>query len=133
MTTDVLNEAAIAALSSLVDMAAADPITRAEMLGAYERTLATRIAAVDERNRRQTITLPIGYTLTLTYEWQPIGMCRHVSIAPASTNSIPVEKAIALVRRHLDFTPCNSWVEDMADGNKAWNAIQIIDEAPTPP
>lgn len=129
MTATVLDDAAIAALSALVDMAAADPISRAEMLGAHERSMTTKIAMVDERNRRQTITLPIGYTLTLTYEWQPIGMCRHVSIAPTTPEAIPGEDAIALIRHHLKFTPHDSWIENMADGNRAWNAIQVIEDA----
>lgn len=127
MVTHTLDEAALAALRALCEMAAADPITRSEMLGAHER-LQAGIATVAERNRRQTITLPIGYTLTLTHEWQPMGMCRHVSIAPATPDAIPGHEAIALVTRHLDFMPQNTWIEGMADGNSAWNAIQVIDE-----
>jgi len=126
-----LDEGAVAALKDLRTLAEANPLSRADMLGAASR-FAEGDLSVGDLNRRQTIELDIGVTVTLTLEWQPMGTCRHLSMAPASPRAPSPDDAIAAVAPLLGLDGVGArqtWMERMADGNMAVNVIEVV----TPP
>lgn len=116
------------ALANLQIRAAEDPATEEEMREAV-RLLHAGTYRVPERNRRLTITLSTGHTVTLTHEWQPMGMCRHASISILSRSDLLPDGPIDGITDILGFSNgpfSQRWVETMANGGGAANVVEPL-------
>ncbi len=117
------------ALTDLRIRAAGDPATEEEMREAV-RLLQSGTYRVPERNRRLTITLSTGHTVTLTHEWQPMGMCRHVSLATCRANATRPELMIDVVVEALaieNLGDAAMWMETLANGDDAVNVVAPLE------
>lgn len=63
--------------------------------------------------------------VVFTHEWQPIGICRHVSITFKQGYFDDIESAIANIMIHLGFHK-NSEVHFHIEDDKIFSAIQLI-------
>jgi hypothetical protein len=121
MTVFVIDHAVIAILNDLRERAEANPVSEAAM---------RKIVAggkVSKTSRYQTVTLPFGFTLTMTVEWQPFGQARHISIASPDPNKVPVPEAIDLILPYLGFeiplSRCYVQPEHMLNGGIAISVL----------
>lgn len=88
------------------------------------------------KNKALTIAVPIGYTVTLTYEEQPSAkyghrICRHASIGlRTKPGHGPNPEAVLVILKGLGFkTTMNllpKWLEPLEDGTFAVNAIEPV-------
>lgn len=127
-TPFLIDDATITRLRDLKSIAEANPVSEQDMRRIIQQ-VSDGIFAPDPRNTEQTITLPFGYTLTFTVEWQPVGMCRHVSMASPAKQRIPVDAAMNMVMPHLGFREHGtrqSWPEHLSDDRIAHNIIEVM-------
>jgi hypothetical protein len=89
--------------------------------------------AVRDGNARQTIALPIGFSVTYTLERQPIGLCRHLSVSVDKRGHVPSPEAVTMILEAFGMSPweeaLNIWVENFGRGEKAINVIELSAEA----
>jgi hypothetical protein len=117
------------ALADLRIRAAEDPATEEEMREAV-RLLQAGTHVIPERNRRLTVTLSTGHTVTLTHEWQPMGMCRHVSLAACRADAERPELVLDAVVEALaidNLDDAATWMETLANGDDAVNVVAPIE------
>lgn len=50
-----------------------------------------------------TIDIPEGFRVTYTEEWQPMGLCRHLSVSVADTERVPHPVAIQMLLVEFGF------------------------------
>lgn len=76
----------------------------------------------------QTIVLPLGWKVTMSYEMQPCGLARHLSISSPAAGRAPNPIAVQWVMDALGFVrpvkDCVVYPEMYADN---WTAINVIE------
>lgn len=86
-------------------------------------------AKIRELNRAQTITLPIGFSVTLTHEQhRPTGaICRHVSVShPNGVNPEAVRAIISMLGFKLPLGSQPVWIERLDAGQYAINVVEPV-------
>jgi hypothetical protein len=79
------------------------------------------------------VILPRGYRVALTFEEQPLGMCKHLSISVDEPGSLPNPHAVAMICHEygMRFPPLGRmWLEEFAKGHSAINLVDLIGELP---
>jgi hypothetical protein len=128
MSVFMIDDDGIAALKALREKAEANPLTEQDMRAMMERVQAGDFEP-HQRLRDQTISLPYGYTVTFTVEWQPIGICRHVSMA-SRPHRMPIPAAMDMMIEHLGFKEGNArdtWAEHLSDDRIANNLVELVE------
>jgi hypothetical protein len=90
-----------------------------------------RLEAIEELRRKYpTQKLELGtYNVAFSFEEQPAGLLRHLSMAVNNPNStqVPNEPAVRMVAEAFGFTwpPHRGWVEEYEPGRYAVNIVQV--------
>jgi hypothetical protein len=103
------------------------------------QTMKTREGMTQYRAqmREQTITLPGRWDWIASFSIEtghPCGTARHLSVSIDRPQRVPRLEAVWMIARELGFTGADVtacagvWFEDLADGGKAINVLQVIDE-----
>lgn len=88
------------------------------------------------RPQVESVDVPIGYRLNISFEVQPSGLCEHISVSsPDPVNNLPNEHAMALIATAcgMQWPPgphSRIWVEDFIAGplvGKAVNLVEVVD------
>lgn len=81
-------------------------------------------------NEDFTIGIPVGYVVTYTHEWQPVGLCRHLSVSVPKAKAYPNPAAIQEIMTLFGFknalTETFVWEEKYAAGFSAVNVLEEI-------
>ena len=79
-------------------------------------------------NQAQTIDLPVGFAVTLTYEHQPAGLFRHVSVSVDRPRKMPTPEAVDMILASLGMQPITHsarvWIETISPTLSAINLLQ---------
>ena len=91
------------------------------------------------RPQSEMVELPFGYRLAISFEYQPAGLCLHISMSsPTPDRSVPNEHAIGMVAQACGMEwPAGDnsrvWIEDFMVARrrvgKAVNLIQVMELA----
>jgi hypothetical protein len=79
------------------------------------------------------VLLPRGYRVALTFEEQPLGLCKHLSISVDALGDLPNPHAVAWICHEygMRFPPVGKiWLEEFRRGHSAVNIIDLIGEPP---
>lgn len=77
----------------------------------------------------QTVEIPVGVRCNLTFEEQPSGLCRHLSISVDAEGKMPNIPVVAMIAqefglKHGVFSPfCKTWSEEYEPGRWAINFV----------
>lgn len=128
------------AIAEAIRMAAERPMTLAQVSAeprfAEQKTsytLADRTGPVAAGRNTQNVQLWKGYRVALTFEEQPLGMCKHLSISVDEPGSMPNPHAVAMIcdAYGVRFPPVGRmWLEEFAKGHSAVNVVDLIGELP---
>jgi hypothetical protein len=81
-----------------------------------------------ERPQSQHIDLG-SYTVAFSFEEQPAGICRHLSVSVDKPGKLPSRPAVEMVCKAFGFTnfPPDGgvWVEEYSRGEFAINAVEV--------
>lgn len=79
----------------------------------------------------QTLTLPLGWKVTLTIEEQPFGLARHMSLSSPALGRAPGPEAIVWTMEALGFVRplqgCMVYMEQYRDKRYAINVMEPVD------
>jgi hypothetical protein len=86
----------------------------------------------------ESVVVPFGYRLNISFEYQPAGLCQHISVSsPDPVNNVPNQHAMAMlaVACGMAWPPgpmSRVWIEDFIAGpmvGKAINLVQVMEPA----
>jgi hypothetical protein len=119
------------AIKALIERAGQHPVPYAEMRRRAAE-LTRGIAPPSSLNREFTIKIPHGFTVTYTHEEQPVGSCRHLSIAVDRAGRAPHPVAVDWLMREFGFCATTvsevpyRWFEALGNDRKAINLVEIM-------
>jgi hypothetical protein len=126
-----------AAIKAAIERAAKRPITK-EMLAAFHvkdagahLTLEMRKqqfgADWDKRPKSEFVNLPVGYLAAISFEEQPIGLCRHLSISVDKPGALPNPAAVEMIMKEFgcDHLLAAPWIEEFEPGHEAINIVAL--------
>jgi hypothetical protein len=83
-------------------------------------------------NRSQFVEIPVGYLAAISFEYQPAGLCRHLSISVSASaqGRMPSFEAVKMIAEAFGFKmplegSCRLWCEEFAPQEYAVNIVQI--------
>jgi len=76
--------------------------------------------------------IPDGFRIVFSFEDQPIGWCRHLSVSIPDRTKLPSQPAVEMIMKEFGFTgtindQTNVWIETDVTPH-AVNIIQLIDD-----
>ena len=124
-----------AAIEAAVKHAAAHPISLETV-----KRLATTIpqggdlALADRpkefhRPESEHVELPGGYRASISFEQQPIGLCRHLSVSVDTPGRVPNLLAVGMIAEAFGFVKGMErkiWVEEFDPGHHAVNVVEPV-------
>jgi|SRR5262245_11077446 len=133
----LITEADRRRIAAMIDRARARPVPWERMApGAVGddrpiMTLAERVPGL-ARPPSEGITLG-SYTVAFSFEYQPMGLLRHLSAACTRGNQIPNGVVMDRLARAFGFRGdiARAWLEEFSPGRYAVNIVEIAEENPT--
>lgn len=131
MTVLVMGAEEKEALKTLREYAEANPVSMDDLLDQMNGKRDS-VGNMPEHTRY----IPDSYKVVFSIEEQPPGPCRHLSVSCKS--EIPAIEAVAMIASEIGFsvdlvrssakenTGVHVYVEDIEDGKKAINIIEVI-------
>jgi hypothetical protein len=95
-----------------------------------ERSNPDRIREIRETYPVESLQLGT-YEIALSFEEQPAGVFRHLSVASARPGMVPNEHVMAMLAQEFGFSawppvrPYRVWVEEFAAGRSAINLVEL--------
>lgn len=125
-----------AEIDALIVRARRDPVIFMKSFGLEHMTSVPLDARPPgyERPPSSHVLIPIGYRAAFSFEQQPIGLCRHLSVS--HEGAMPSEAAVAEIARMFGFTafpPTRGeiktsfriWIEEFDPGEWAVNIVEL--------
>jgi hypothetical protein len=128
-----------ALIKEAIARAAKHPISIERMKGMHVKaadthlTLEMRAKELGADWKRQPesefVPLPVGYLAAISFEEQPIGMCRHLSISVDRPGALPHPEAVKMIMEEFGCTHAVAapWVEEFKPGHSAINIVALSD------
>jgi hypothetical protein len=97
-----------------------------------ERQHARRIAEIRRDYPSQRLQLGT-YTVSISFEQQPRGLFRHISISSRDPGKVPGERVVEMVLPAFGFSgwpPTKAyhvWVEEFEPGHNAINIVELVE------
>jgi hypothetical protein len=80
----------------------------------------------------QTVELPLGWMVTLSVEYQPMGLARHLSVSSPAPERVPSVETVSIVMAELGFekniSGCAVYLEEYKCDHKAVNVVELVQE-----
>jgi hypothetical protein len=116
-------------------MARATPLSR-EMLERFAMPMGNELKLADRPKKMglppsRYVKLPTGYRAEISFEEQPDGLCRHLSVSVDQLGALPSIHAVAMVASAFGFQsgrPVHLWMEEFAPGHNAINLLQFDED-----
>jgi hypothetical protein len=81
-----------------------------------------------KRPQSEIVELPVGYRANISFEEQPAGLCRHLSVSVDRPGMLPSIDAFAMIAHAFGFSAAHHsqvWVEEFKPGQNAVNVVQL--------
>jgi hypothetical protein len=133
----IVNDEVRAAIAARIALARKHPVPASafEQLKANEYktdlTLADRPPDF-ERPASELVIIPMGYHCAFSFEEQPAGLCRHLSVSVDEAGKLPSPQAVEAIAIEFGFTtpPLKTsliWTEEFDPGHRAVNLVQVCE------
>lgn len=129
----ILNDVMLAEIVAAVARARAAPVPRS-FLKAFnvEMPPSGTMALKDrppgcERPPSQVVDIPVGYRAAFSFENQPVGLVRHLSVSVDRPGFMPSVAAFYAIAEAFGFrhdARGQTWLEEFAPGHHAVNLLQ---------
>lgn len=72
------------------------------------------------------VSIPLGYRASISFEIQPLGLCRHLAISVDEHGKLPHQTAIEQIARAFGIPEItNAWLEEFAPGHFCVNIVVL--------
>lgn len=76
------------------------------------------------------VEIPVGYMACISFEMQPAGLCRHLSVSIDKPGKVPTREVCLALAVLFGFrkanTDCVAWLEEFEPGEFAINMVQPV-------
>jgi len=93
--------------------------------------LADRKSGYRPPMQSEQVLIQQGYRAAISFEYQPVGLCRHLSISVDVPGNLPSPAAVEMIAEAFDFSipsltegKTHMWVEEFEPGHEAVNLVQ---------
>lgn len=94
-------------------------------------TLADRRGG--EPPRSEQVLIEYGYRAAISYEMQPAGLIKHLSISVDEPGKLPHPLAIQEIMAAFGIEqPDNAWLEEFDPGHEAINIVKVVGPSDVP-
>lgn len=126
----VINAEVRARINAAVEAARRSPITK-EVIEKLSVPLTKRIALADrpagfDRPPSQHVEIEHGYRASLSFEEQPCGLCRHLSVSVDNPGMLPNIASFDVIAKLFGMSRDDSlaiWMEEWRPGHDAINLV----------
>jgi hypothetical protein len=135
MTVLIIGVAERQAIDAAVERAAAKPVSLARVKRAAQ-TVPQEPGVLSLADRGDTLPPPEReivrlqkYQACITFEEQPIGLCRHLSVSVETPGRLPHMLAVGMIAEAFGFVPGMKreiWVEEFEPGHHAVNVVEPV-------
>lgn len=90
-------------------------------------TLADRTGSFEPHG--EGVILPGGYRAAISFEYQPIGLCRHLSVSVDTPGRVPHMLAVGMIAEAFGFVQGMEreiWTEEFDPGEYAVNVVEPV-------
>ena len=127
-----------ALIEAALERAKQNPVSAEIIAKTALRTDRTNIRLKDRKGpprpvtpENQSVKIPFGFRANITFESQPAGLCRHLSISVEEVGKLPNPYAVQMIAEAFGITfPPNPdisrmWLEEFEPGHSAVNILVI--------
>lgn len=82
-----------------------------------------------KRPQSEYVNIQMGYRASISFEQQPGGLCRHLSVSVDTPGRIPNPPAVEMIAREFGFVESalrKFWMEEFEPGHHAVNVIELV-------
>jgi len=127
----------IAAIEAAIERAKTHPIGPREIAtaafkaqGKHRLKLSDREPGFERSEASENVMLPRGYRVAISFEAQPSGLCRHLSVSIDRPGKLPSVEAVKMIAEAFGFPrfppdPGHIWLEEFDPGHEAVNVVQL--------
>lgn len=136
----VINEAARAGIAQVIERARARPVPMATSMALRIPTPGATVTLADRHQTARDIQRPPveqielfdGYQCAFSFEEQPTGMVRHLSIAVNNPGKVPMPAAVQMICQEFGFREFppeygRIWTEEFRPGEYAVNVAELVE------
>ena len=90
--------------------------------------LSDRKPGFERGHASENVLIPVGYRAAISFEQQPPGLCRHLSVSVDAPGMAPSEPAILMIAEAFGMRlpgPGAVWIEEFAPGHFAVNLVTL--------
>jgi hypothetical protein len=127
-----------AAIQAAVERARARPIPWAQLKDFVVSGDRSEVNLGDrkpgfERIQSENVLIPQGYRAAISFEEQPAGIMRHLSVSVDTPGRVPSMEAVKMIAKEFgfNFKTGTGWVEEFEPGHHAINLIEVAVENKT--
>jgi hypothetical protein len=85
-----------------------------------------------ESTRSQCVTIPHGFHACISFEQQPLGLMRHLSISYGEDDQVPSPRSVATLAIAFGFSFFppkigTLWIEEFRPGRRAINVLELAE------
>jgi len=121
-------------IEAAVALAASRPVPLEVVMSFSKNEHADHIALADRpadvrRPESQHVFIPIGYRASISFEQQPSGLVRHLSVSVDRPGMVPNMLAVGMLAEAFGFqhgAPRQIWSEEFEPGQFAINVAELV-------
>lgn len=85
--------------------------------------------------RNVFVEIPVGFLAAISFEQQPDGLTRHLSVSVEREGKLPSPQAVKMIAEEFGFQfnrmlPGRLWIEEFEPGKRAVNLVELVREGP---
>jgi hypothetical protein len=93
--------------------------------------LADRRPGSERTIASENVEIALGYRAAISFEEQPVGLCRHLSISVDAPGLLPSPESVVMIAEAFGFrgpilNASMFWVEEFEPGREAINLVQPV-------
>jgi hypothetical protein len=129
----ILNSAVLDAIEAADARARAKPIPWEVLQHIAVKKDATRVTLEDRMNdhfrpRSESVDLGFGYRVAVSYEEQPAGLVKHLSMSVDTPGNLPGQFAVMAIMKAFKIDAVeHAWLEEFEPGHSAVNVVVLVE------
>jgi hypothetical protein len=83
------------------------------------------------RPASEHVLIPYGYRASISFEHQPDGLARHLSVSVDTPGRVPTPEAVEMIAKVFGFRMQgigSVWLEEFDPGHHAVNVVEFVDQ-----
>lgn len=127
----VMGEKQRVEIKAAVERAAKHVVSLEEVKRLAKHVSETKSGGVTHQGKEmphtETVLIPQGFQVCFSFEMQPDGLCRHLSVGVE--HGVPHILAVGIIAEEFGFVdgaPRQFWTEEYEDGQLAINIVELV-------